>query len=125
MSDPNPSPQAQDPASGSDPDTTTEQSAPARSTPAGRGLTAQQRSRRARIAAHASWAATSDRGARTKPGTAAFLARFERQVDPESVLPDEVRAAMARQARTAYMLQLAERSARRRRARDQQERPAG
>lgn len=84
-------------------------------------MTSQQRRRRARIAAHTSWANTSDRTARTSSGTKAFLARFERQVDPDGVLPDEVRTAMAKHARTAYMLQLAERSAaaRRRRARSQ------
>ncbi|MFE5163657.1 aldehyde dehydrogenase family protein [Streptomyces sp. NPDC056697] len=51
------------------------------------GLTAQQRRYRARLAAHASWANTSDRTARTAAGTAAFLERFERQVDPEGALP--------------------------------------
>jgi hypothetical protein len=81
-------------------------------------MTPQPRRRRARIAAHASWANTADRAARTSAGTKAFLDRFERQVDPEHKLPDEVRAAMAKHARTAYMLQLAEKSAaaRRRRA---------
>lgn len=82
-------------------------------------MTAEQRRHRARIAAHASWANTSDRTARTAAGTRAFLDRFERQVDPDGVLPEEVRVAMAKHARTAYMLQLAERSvaARRRRGR--------
>jgi hypothetical protein len=79
--------------------------------PPRRAMTAQQRSRRARIAAHASWAVTADRKARTASGTAAFLARFERQVDPDGVLPAEVRQVMAMHARTAYMLGLAERSA--------------
>ena len=74
-------------------------------------MTPQQRSRRARIAAHVSWAATADRVARTSAGTAAFCARFERQVDPDGVLPVEERVERARHARTAYMLQLAERSA--------------
>lgn len=77
----------------------------------------QQRSRRARIAAHASWAATTDRTARTSAGTAAFLARFERQVDPDGVLPEDQRAEMARHALIAYMLRLAERSAEARRRR--------
>jgi hypothetical protein len=75
------------------------------------GLTPQQRKRRARIAAHASWAATPDRAARTAHGTQAFLRRFERQVDPDGTLPEDVRTAMALHARTAYMLQLAEKSA--------------
>jgi hypothetical protein len=81
-------------------------------------VTPDQRRRRARIAAHASWANTTDRKARTSSGTKAFLRRFERQVDPDGELPDDVRAAMAAHARIAYMLQLAERSAaaRRRRA---------
>jgi hypothetical protein len=81
-------------------------------------MTPQQRRRRARIAAHVSWANTVDRVARTAAGTNAFLSRFERQVDPEGNLSDELRAVLARHARTAYMLQLAERSAaaRRRRA---------
>ena len=82
-------------------------------------MTPERRRRRARIAAHASWANTTDRAARTSAGTKAFLDRFERQVDPDGTLPDDVRAAMAQPARTAYMLQLAEKSAaaRRRRAR--------
>jgi hypothetical protein len=82
-------------------------------------MTPERRRRRARIAAHASWANTSDRTARTSAGTKAFLDRFERQVDPEGVLPDEIRAAMAKHARTAYMLQLAEKSAAARRRRAQ------
>ena len=86
-------------------------------------MTPEQRRRRARIAAHASWAMTSDRTARTSSGTRAFLDRFERQVDPEGVLPEDVRAAMAKHARTAYMLQLAEKSAAARRRRTQAENP--
>jgi hypothetical protein len=77
----------------------------------GRGLTPQQRTRRARIAAHVSWANTADRAGRTQPATKSFLARFERQVDPLGVLPMEVRQQMALHARRAYMMQLAERSA--------------
>lgn len=74
-------------------------------------LTPKQRSLRARLAAHASWAKTPDRVARTSHGTQAFLERFERKVDPERELPPEVRREMAMHARTAYMLQLAQRSA--------------
>lgn len=75
------------------------------------GLTAKQRSLRARAAAHASWARTADRAARTSRGTQAFLDRFEREVDPEEELALEVRRGMAMHARKAYMLQLAQRSA--------------
>jgi hypothetical protein len=83
----------------------------------GAAMTPEQRRRRARIAAHASWANTTDPTARTAAGTAAFLDRFERQVDPEGTLPEELRKALAKHARTAYMLQLAERSAAARRRR--------
>jgi hypothetical protein len=86
-------------------------------------VTPQQRSRRARIAAHASWAATADRTARTSAGTAAFCRRFEQQVDPDGLLAPELRAERARHARIAYMLQLAERSAEARRRRPTQ--PSG
>ncbi len=74
-------------------------------------LTPEQRRRRARIAAHASWAKTRDRADRTRAGTQAFLARFEREVDPDSTLPEDVRAKLAEHAKMAYMLRLAERSA--------------
>lgn len=86
-------------------------------------MTPEQRRRRARIAAHASWANTADRTARTSSGTKAFLDRFEHQVDPEGALPEEVRAAMAQHARLAYMLQLAEKSAAARRRRTQSQHP--
>jgi hypothetical protein len=86
-------------------------------------MTPERRRRRARIAADVSWANTADRTARTSAGTKAFLGRFERQVDPDGVLPAEVRAAMAKHARTAYMLQLAEKSAAARRRRTQSGNP--
>jgi hypothetical protein len=78
-------------------------------------LSAKQRSRRARIAAHASWANTADRQGRTASATASFLARFEKQVDPLGVLDPDIRRKMAEHARRAYMLQLAEKSAKARR----------
>jgi hypothetical protein len=78
-------------------------------------LNEKQRMRRARIAAHASWANTADRQGRTAPATASFLARFEKQVDPLGVLEPEIRPTMAQHARRAYMLQLAEKSVKARR----------
>jgi hypothetical protein len=86
-------------------------------------MTREQRRRRARIAVHVSWSNTPDRAARTAAGTEAFLASFERQVDSNGTLPADVRTAMAQHARTAYMLQLAERSAAARRRRAQQSAP--
>jgi hypothetical protein len=64
-----------------------------------------------RIGAHVSWARTSDRPARTKPARDKFLKRFEQQVDPEGILPEKERRERAMNARKAYMLQLAKRSA--------------
>jgi hypothetical protein len=53
----------------------------------------------------------------TKAARAAFLARFEREVDPEGILDPEDRAARAAAARKVFMLRMAlkSREARRRR----------
>jgi hypothetical protein len=65
----------------------------------------------ARAAALDRWASVSDGAAATSPARAAFLARFERQVDPDGVLsPDERRTRAARALR-AHMIRLAEASA--------------
>jgi len=56
-------------------------------------LTPAQRSLRARIAAHMSWANTEDRSARTAAARKAALERFERQVDPNGTLPPQERCA--------------------------------
>jgi hypothetical protein len=74
-------------------------------------MTPAERSLRARCASHTSWANTEDRAARTANGTRAFLARFERQVDPEGLLPPAERAQRAVSARRAYFADLARRSA--------------
>jgi hypothetical protein len=68
-----------------------------------------------RIAAHASWANTSDRAARTRPARDQFLARFEREVDPDGELPENERRERALSARRSYMLSLARKSAQARR----------
>jgi hypothetical protein len=52
----------------------------------GEDLTPAQRSLRARVAAHTSWASTSDRAARTAAARKAANDRFARQVDPEGAL---------------------------------------
>lgn len=65
-----------------------------------------------RIGAHVSWSRTEDRAARTAPASAAFLARFEREVDPDGVLAPDERAKRALNARRAYMQRLAQSSAR-------------
>ena len=54
-------------------------------------LTPTERKLRARSAVNASWANTADRTARTAPATTAFLARFEREVDPLCELPPKER----------------------------------
>lgn len=45
----------------------------------------------------------------TRAATAAFLARFEREVDPAGVLPPDVRAKRAEAARRAYFIRLSQR----------------
>jgi len=52
----------------------------------------------------------------TAPARAAFLARFEREVDPDGVLPEGERRRRSLAARKAYFARLALQSARARRA---------
>lgn len=78
-------------------------------------LTPGERSLRASIAANVGWSECKDRSARTRPGRAAFLARFEKEVDPSNELPPEERAKRAANARSAYFKRLALKSAKARR----------
>lgn len=80
-------------------------------------MTPGERKLRAQLAAHASWSKTADRKARTLPARAAADARFEREVDPDGVLPLAERRLRAESARRAYFARLALHSARARRAR--------
>jgi hypothetical protein len=61
--------------------------------------------------------ATHDPRVTTAPARAAFLARFEREVDPESRLPQRERLRRAEAARKAYFARLALKSAQARKAR--------
>jgi len=82
----------------------------AASTPARRAL-------RARMAAHHLHAGITDPAAHTAPARAAFLERFEREVDPDGLLDPRERARRAEHARKAYFLRLALASAHARGAR--------
>lgn len=75
-------------------------------------LTPAQRTLRASAAAHASWANTTDRAARTEPARRAALAKFEDQVDPERKLEPEERTRRALSARRAHYRAMALKSAR-------------
>lgn len=81
-------------------------------------LTPSEKSLRAQIAVHESWARTADRRARTAPARKAALAKFEAQVDPQGTLEPQERARRAEHARKAHFTRLALKSAvaRRRRA---------
>jgi hypothetical protein len=68
-----------------------------------------------RIAAEISWSRTNNRSARTRPARQAFLKRFEREVDPEGMLPPDERRRRAEHAMRAHMLRLAKRSVQARR----------
>lgn len=60
----------------------------------------------------------------TKAGREAFLARFEREVDPDGRLPERERKRRAQAAMRAYMSGLAFKRSRSRSRRDQQPEPA-
>jgi hypothetical protein len=78
-------------------------------------LTPEERSMRSQIAAHESWAKTSDRASRTAKARKASLDRFEKQVDPDGTLAPAERARRAEHARKAYFARLALKSAQARR----------
>lgn len=74
-------------------------------------LTPAQRTLRAQIAAHTSWANTTDRQERTQKARDAAQGRFEREVDPEGVLDPIERLKRAQNARTAFYKSMALKSA--------------
>lgn len=78
------------------------------------GLSPSERSMRARLAAYAKHG-HSDARATTAKARTAFLARFEREADPETVLPAEERRRRAERLRKAYFTKLALASAKARR----------
>lgn len=67
--------------------------------------------------AHTSWAKTEDWSARTQPARDAFNQRFYDEVDPDGVLPPEVREKRAESARKAYFLTLSRKAAQARKRR--------
>ena len=77
-------------------------------------MTPEERTMRARLAAH-TLHATHDSREITAPARAAFQSRFEREVDPDGELPSDERARRAAQARKAYYTRLALASAKARR----------
>jgi hypothetical protein len=80
-------------------------------------LTPELRRLRSQIAAHDSWANTTDRSARTANARKAMLDKFEQQVDPDGVLTPAERAKRAEHARKAHFKRLALKSAQARRRR--------
>lgn len=78
---------------------------------------ATEHSLASQMGAHLSWAKTEDRSARTLPARRAFMGRFERQADPDGVLPPSERAMRAENLRKAYYTKLALKSAQARRRR--------
>ncbi len=77
----------------------------------------QERALVARMGAHALHAQVLDPSAHTAPARAAFLDRFDRQVDPDGVLDPAERARRAAHLRKAYFTGLSLKSAQARRKR--------
>lgn len=82
------------------------------------GPSPAERRLRARLAAHAMHARHDARDT-TVNARAAFLARFEVEVDPDGILPVEERRRRAEHARRAYFTRLALASAKARRVKRQ------
>jgi hypothetical protein len=79
------------------------------------GLSPAERTLRARLAAH-TMHSQHDAHETTAAARAAFLARFEAEVDPNGVLTPEERKRRAEHARSAYFTRLAFERAKARRA---------
>ncbi len=79
------------------------------------GLSPAERTLRARLAAH-TMHAQHDARETTAAARAAFLARFEAEVDPDVLLTPEERRRRAEHARSAYFTRLAFERAKARRA---------
>jgi hypothetical protein len=78
-------------------------------------LSPAERSLRARLAVH-TLHATRDSHETTAAARAGFLARFERQVDPDGILDQSERRRRAEHARRAYFIRLSMAAAAARRA---------
>lgn len=79
-------------------------------------LTPSSRRLHAQAAAHTRWSREDDRQAATGKARAAFIDRFEKEVDPDGVLEPGERARRAESAKKAYFKRLAIKSAEARRA---------
>jgi hypothetical protein len=78
-------------------------------------MSPEERTQRARLAAHTSWAKTADPAQRTAAARAAAEARFETQADPDGVLSPEERARIAKHLMKAHYARMAFESAKKRR----------
>jgi hypothetical protein len=81
------------------------------------GPTPGERTLRAQLAAHESWARTPDRSARTAPARRGFRAKLEKQIDPDGTLPPAERDKRVENAYSAHMKRMALKSAQARRRR--------
>lgn len=72
---------------------------------------AARRRTAARIANAERWAHEGDRVAATAAARAAFMRKFEDQVDPDRVLPADELARRAQSAMRAHMLRIGQKSA--------------
>lgn len=79
-------------------------------------LTPEERSLRAKIAAHMSWANTANPAARTAAARQASLDRFEKLVDPDGTMDPAERSRRAESLKKAHYLKMAAASAASRRA---------
>ncbi len=105
-------------------DKRTDSAAPAHGSGRDGAASSAERSLRARLAAYALHAQRDSRET-SAPGRAAFLARFEREVDPNGTLDEAERQHRAAQARSAYFTRLSLAAVKARRARRAQRAKGG
>jgi hypothetical protein len=70
-------------------------------------MTPEERTRRARIAAHTRWGKTADRTAATEKARQGLRAKFEREADPDGVMAPADRETAAESLAKAHYLRMA------------------
>lgn len=81
------------------------------------GFTAAERKLRSEVAARTKWSDPAQREAHRTKARMSLLQRFEKQVDPDGVLPADYRAQLAYNAMRAHMQSMSLKAVRQRRLR--------
>jgi hypothetical protein len=88
-------------------------------------MSPEERSLRARMAAHNRWAKEENRPAATQPARDAYLQKFLDEVDPDGELPEAERRKRADNARAAHLARMRYEGLKKRRGKKKRPKPGG